>query len=386
MAAPWTQWPVVGSLRAALRRKYFEVVRRTSGSDDGRAILARALGEVWLRPPPFSAALLARCPYPFLGRASTRPSGPRPVFITAQFRTGSTLLWNIFRHVEACTSYYEPLNERRWFDPATRGDWVDPTHTGVDDYWREYDGLAAVGSLYREEWTRRRLYMNETSTDVDLERYVAALVAGARGVAVLQFNRVDFRLPWLRAHFPRARLVHLYRNPRDQWCSALARLPAVPRDVTIDRFQPYDHFYLRPWAQDLKYHFPCLDPARGDTAYRIFYYIWKLSYCFGAAYAHHSLALESLLANPREELATLMALAGVPDYDERRLVGLINANRTGRWESHADSGWFERHEAACEDTLSAFWQDLAEARRPGPSGREAVPEEPSRMMRPSLTR
>ena len=345
---------MVGRLRAAVRRKYFDIVRRTLLASDGRDIVASAVPETWLRPPALPPALLAHSPYAFLGKASAPGEpGPNPIFITAQFRTGSTMLWNIFRHVEGCTSYYEPLNERRWFDPIARGNWVDPTHVGVDDYWRESEGLAELGAHYRDGWTRRRLYMTEASTDLGLERYLGGLVAGARGTAVLQFNRVDFRLPWLRARFPTARLIHLYRNPRDQWSSGLARPEATPRDITIDRFRPYDRFFLRAWAEDLKHHFPFLDPARREPAYRVFYYLWKLSYCFGVTYAHHSLAFESLVEDPRGELAKLMAIADIADYDERTLVELVRPSPSGRWERYAETGWFERQEAACEEVIQA---------------------------------
>ena len=347
---------MLGRARAALRQKYFDTFRRTCLADDGRDILASALGEGWLGPPPFPQALLGSSPYGFLGQAG--PPGPEPsaIFITARFRTGSTLLWNIFRHVDACTAYYEPLNERRWFDPSVRGAWVDSTHAGIQDYWREYEGLSGLGAHYREAWTRRRLYMNETSADLDLKAYVDLLLARARGVPVLQFNRVDFRLPWLRANYPRARLIHLYRNPRDQWCSSLARPEATPRDLTIDQFRPYDRFFLCPWAEDLKRHFPFLDPARGEVAYRVFYYVWKLSYCFGVAYSHHSLAYESLMEDPRAEVAKLISLVEIPSYDEDRLLALIRPRPSGRWERYADAAWFERHEAACEETLRAFWE------------------------------
>jgi hypothetical protein len=30
-----------------------------------------------------------------------------------------------------CTAYYEPFNERRWFDPRTRGERVDATRRNV---------------------------------------------------------------------------------------------------------------------------------------------------------------------------------------------------------------------------------------------------------------
>jgi hypothetical protein len=48
------------------------------------------------------------------------------VIISACFRSGSTLLWNLFRAMEGCTAYYKPFNERRWFDPAARGSHPEP--------------------------------------------------------------------------------------------------------------------------------------------------------------------------------------------------------------------------------------------------------------------
>ena len=36
---------------------------------------------------------------------------------------------------------------------------------------------------------------------------------------MLQFNRADLRVAWLRQQFPQAKLIHLYRHPRDQWLS-----------------------------------------------------------------------------------------------------------------------------------------------------------------------
>ena len=43
-----------------------------------------------------------------------------PIIITGRFRSGSTLLWNIFRDLPECTAYYEPFNERRWFDKTLK--------------------------------------------------------------------------------------------------------------------------------------------------------------------------------------------------------------------------------------------------------------------------
>src|SRR6185295_9584612 len=113
-----------------------------------------------------------------------------------------------------------------------------------------------------------------------MKRYVEILIERARGRPVLQFNRVDFRLPWLRKTFPGAKILHLYRHPRDQWCSTLMDPSAFPKERTIADFAAHDHFYLRNWARDLKYHFPFLDEQHLDHPYEMFYYVWKLSYLF----------------------------------------------------------------------------------------------------------
>src|SRR5262245_50341535 len=120
-------------------------------TDDGRGIATETLGDLLAWHREVSPNVVTCRPYGDLGQspadAHVADRG-RPIFITARFRTGSTLLWNIFRHVDGCTAYEEPLNERRWFDPAVRGVWVDRTHQGVSDYWSEYDGLSELGGLY----------------------------------------------------------------------------------------------------------------------------------------------------------------------------------------------------------------------------------------------
>src|SRR5262249_51397356 len=153
---------------------------------------------------------------------------------------------------EGMTAYYEPLNERRWFDPRARGDRTDPSHRKVSDYWREYDGLEVLGRFYKESWISRDLLMDEGFYDEELRSYVDTLIDRAPGRPVLQFNRIDFRLPWFRRHYPRAKLVHIYRHPRDQWCSSLmGDGDRVGRDATMADFAPHDRFYLRMWAADL---------------------------------------------------------------------------------------------------------------------------------------
>jgi hypothetical protein len=214
----------MGTLREPSRRATFSFLKQALSTDDGRAILAESLTGQLASPSQIdvNAEVLSEAPYLELGTPSVRRQlAAPPVFITARFRSGSTLLWNIFRNVERCTAYYEPLNERRWFDPAARGNRVDATHVGVSDYWREYEGLSNLATLYQAHWIERHLFMGPQFWDPNLFKYIRTLIDAAPHQAVLQFNRVDFRLPWLRRTFPEARVVHLYRHPRDQWCSSL---------------------------------------------------------------------------------------------------------------------------------------------------------------------
>jgi hypothetical protein len=274
--------------------------------------------------------------------------------VTARFRSGSTLLWNVFRNLPGWTAYYEPFNERRWFDPQARGPQVDATHRGVSDYWREYEGLEDVSQYYRESWTHRNLYMDRDACNLAMRRYIQLLIERAPGRACLQFNRIDFRLPWLRANFPDAQIVHLYRHPRDQWCSSFLRTrPFAPQGRVRD-FGPHDEFYLLSWCRDLRCHFPFLDQDAADHPYQLFYYVWKLSYLFGRALADCSIEFEQLIATPHAELGRLCDLLGANDVDPDSLAGLFVQPRLGRWRDYADEQWFIEHETKCESVLADF--------------------------------
>lgn len=349
----------MGRLRSASRNAFFRFLRRLFATDDAKRITADALrGLLHWQPDSFGwRPYSAKSVYPDLGIAQ-QDGNPalrnNLIIITARFRSGSTLLWNLFRCTPGCTAYYEPFNERRWFDPRRRGGRIDPTHKNVDDYWREYEGLTALGEYYREEWTERNFLMDATFWDPAMKCYVELLIERASGIPVLQFNRIDFRLPWFRQNFPHAKMVHLYRYPRDQWCSSLVDMRCFPKDGEVAEFEPYDHYYLLRWARDLKYHFPFLDERSLSHPYELFYYLWRLSHWFGTAYADYSIAFEHLVERPDETLAKLFPAIGLKLYDIATLKRLIVKPEFGRWRAYADDAWFKKHEAHCENVLGNF--------------------------------
>jgi hypothetical protein len=330
-------------------------LQRLFQTDEGRTLLTTSLDGLLALPPCVPCG--PPPPYPELGSAECRT--PRadeddPVFITARFRSGSTLLWNLFRHVDGVTAYYEPFNQRRWFEPGARERPVDPTHRHVDEYWHEYTRLQELGRWYHGGWTVRRLWMDADAWDPDMRRYVDVLIERAQGRAVLQFNHIDFRLGWFRSQFPRGKLVHLYRHPRDQWCSSLLDTTAYGKNASVSGFGQHDHFYLLAWCRDLKYQFPFLNESRVEHAYELFYFVWKLSYLFGAYYADYSLSFESLVDDPSLQLMRLFRSVGIEAAGVDSLSKLIDPPPPRKWRVYADDAWFVKYESRCEATLSEF--------------------------------
>jgi hypothetical protein len=294
--------------------------------------------------------------YPELGQSGERTRTCRPVFVTSRFRSGSTLLWNAFRQLDGATSFYEPFNERRWFDAAARGDHVDETHQNVSDYWREYAGLEKLGDFYSEHWNERELLMEPDDWAPQMRSYIQTLIDSTTARPVMQFNRLDLRLPWIRRNFPDAAIVHLFRHPRDQWFSTFLGTSAFPRDGLPSQFQPYDRFYLLVWARDLKYRFPFLDEKYVEHPYQLSYYIWKLSYLYGRHYADYSMQFEQLVESPQKELGKLFKSLDFACDAIEQVCSVVAKPTVGKWRDYANEAWFVQHEAHCESVLADFFE------------------------------
>jgi len=300
--------------------------------------------------------------YPELGLPEMNITNKRNdiIFITARFRSGSTFLWNIFRNIPGCVAYYEPLiHEGPKERGAGRQFQIDPTHLGVEDYHSEFRSITGLDEVHKTEWSFAKLKMDEYYFAPELERYINLLIENAKGRPILQFNRVDFRLQWLKAHYPNAKTIHLYRNPRDQWMSMIKNDCYIPKEFKWDKedtYPPINTFYLFDWWKDLHFQMPFLSLDYLEHPYQIHYLIWRLSYLFGRQFSDISIRYETLIDSFEEVMRSCFQYLGIKDYDMNKLKLLVNFKNKSIWKEYANDLWFKKMESKSEKLLSSFFR------------------------------
>src|SRR5262249_19597233 len=109
---------LLGRVRRYFRSAFFGLLRQVAQTDDAKRIQVERIENLLPRRPRLRRQDFPDVegqPYPDLGQVqptSAALSWDDVVLITARFRSGSTLLWNLFRATGTCTAYYEPFNER----------------------------------------------------------------------------------------------------------------------------------------------------------------------------------------------------------------------------------------------------------------------------------
>jgi len=268
------------------------------------------------------------------------------IFITGRFRSGTTVLWNLFNVQKRYTAYYEPLNDS--LIAAVQCTKPMASHRGVSSYWDAYQPLLdQLPDYHKPEFAYHRLILEEGDKYRGLKNYLDFLLHQARDHRpVLQFNRVDFRLPWLRQTYPGATLVHVFRNPRNAWVSSRRHLP---EDEWDDAYHP-DAYDLFQWIVALGDEFPFVSDPK--NSYEAHYYLYRLSRIMGERVADCSIDFDrEIQSSPEASLSKLVETGCLRPDDVGTARTVIERIDEEHWSAYRSDKWFGEIESRCEEAL-----------------------------------
>lgn len=194
------------------------------------------------------------------------------IFISGRFRSGTSMLWNIFDSLENYQAWYEPLHPNL----ISHIQHVKPKkdHLGIDDYWHSYVGLKQLAHFHSPEFGQNRIFLEKKEKWPELKTYIDYLITESGDkTPVLQFNRMDLRLSWLRNQYPNSKIIHIHREPISLWSSNRKHLSVDQRDNESHQ----DAYDLMQWSCELAPQFPMLIAQEGRSGFFRHYFIWKLS-------------------------------------------------------------------------------------------------------------
>jgi Sulfotransferase family len=288
------------------------------------------------------------------------------VFLTGDFCSGSTLLFTLFRQTGQYHCLYEPLH------PLLREYLIWPLrayehHYFVGDYFKEFSGFDRINELFDPSWATRDLYMETGASAPRLKRYLDYLIETGfqrHSRVLLKFNRMNFRLPWLRAQFPEAKIVHIYRDKDSEWKSILRRGQEHVGKEDIGQDSPhFEGFQIATWCEDLKRQFPELAAEASRTGYERFCKLYDRSLAAQQPYADISIEYRALCRNfdvegrrmfdavgCETDLAPLKALVVPPEKQKplaAKQAGLMSGagslvERAGRKYARIRVSWYDR--------------------------------------------
>jgi hypothetical protein len=235
------------------------------------------------------------------------------VFVSGDFCSGSTLLFTLFRETREYYCLYEPLH------PRLREYLIWPLrvyehHYFVGDYFREYRGFRRIGKLFQPEWAVRNLYLDAHDKADDLYGYLSYLIDTAFGRSdkvMLKFNRATFRLPWLRAKFPSAKIIHIHRDKQSQWKSIVSRAQEHLGREDIGQLSPtFEGFNIHSWCEDLKRVFPELEAEYSGTGFDRFSKLHDRSLAAHQANSDYSVEFRAFCHEFENHCAPMFQIAG----------------------------------------------------------------------------
>ena len=215
-------------------------------------------------------------------------------------------MWQIFNQLEGYCAWYEPLHP----ELLTAIKHVPPKddHVGIKDYWQNYRDNPTFADFYAVEFATRQLYLEPQDDFPALLNYLKHLmVLSGDQTPVLQLNRADLRLRWLKHHFPQATIIHIERNPLQLYYSQRKHIDKAHRDD----FQYWDAYELLPWCWSLSEQFPVLLDPKHDHAFCGFYWLYRMSQIIGRRVSHVSIQLEADVFESDDYLDKLKQVIGL---------------------------------------------------------------------------
>lgn len=233
-----------------------------------------------------------------------------PIFICGRFRAGTSFLWQLFDYLPQYCAWYEPLHPQLPAHVAHVK--PKPDHVGIDDYWRSYRNHPSFTEHFSPDFAHNGLWLEAGSQYPELKAYIDDLIAASGDQqAVLQFNRMDFRLPWLKAQYPQATLIHIRRNPLQLWHSQRKHLPISERNNP----SAADAYELMQWSVALSHHFPFLAKRNHEHAFYRCYLLQRMSDWVADHQADLCLSLEADVFDTQDYADKLSATLDVPAQD-----------------------------------------------------------------------
>jgi len=242
------------------------------------------------------------------------------VFVTGDYCSGSTLVNTLFRKSGQYYCLYEPLHERlpEFLIWRPNPDSYDH-HFFAEDNYREMAGFDRITELHSPRWGSSNLYLPSDAEADDLYRYMTYLIGSAFGRAprvMFKENRIAFRLGWIRAKFPSAKIVHIHRDAESQWKSNVRRGQEFLRKEDVGQNEvTYNGFNVATFCEDLKSAFPELDAKNFKTGYERFRKLWELSYQQNQKYSDISVNYRDLTHNFEPTWTRVWSSIGAPAID-----------------------------------------------------------------------
>ncbi|MBD2045369.1 sulfotransferase [Coleofasciculus sp. FACHB-64] len=276
------------------------------------------------------------------------------IFITARYRTGSTYLYSLFASIQNTNSFLEPLHPHLLETEAREDKWHKQqrellSHTISNNYFEEYKALdrSILSLLHKKDFSTKNIIMTSEDIFNELKEYLLFLISSnIEQLNVFQFNRVDFRLGWLKANFPNALILNLRRNPRDIFASycKVSQKANLPEGSGFDCLFG-DRDQINAISRRLR---PQL-AIQELNEYEKIYILNRLSNLWSDSLADMIIDYEELVAAPYKILEKITAkIAGVTLKIEDKKIIKPKNNTFGLWKEYNTDSWFKQSELKCE--------------------------------------